>query len=337
MYAIKKTPEDFIVKEIAELSLKDAGDYLIYVLKKRNYTVMRAIGQIANVLRINPKEIGFAGIKDKNAITEQFISIRYARKENIDRVRLKDISLEFKGYSDKPIVLGNLIENEFIITVRDLTDKEISSLITKIKNNKKLMMPNLFGEQRFSEKNTEIGRFLVKCDFENALKTVLETNPDYKEQIEESLERNPKNFVIALKIIPRRLLMLYVHAYQSFLWNMCLEEYTKKNKKNIEIPIVGFGTEIEDGKIDKIIGKIMKKEKINFRSFINRPIPEISPEGSLRNAFAEIEELKILEAGKDFVKLSFKLKKGSYATVAVDFLVSAYILNPLQLSISFYS
>ena len=327
MYKIKQSPEDFIVKEIADIILKDSGDYLICILKKRSYTVIRAVEQIADSLGIKPKDIGFAGIKDKNAVTEQFISIKGAKKEDIERIRLKDISLEFKGYSEKPIVLGDLKENEFIITVRDLKQSEISSLIGKVKKNKKLIMPNLFGEQRFSDKNVEIGRFLIKSDFENALKLTLETNTDYKDRIDESLERNPKNFVAALKIIPRRLLMLYVHAYQSYLWNLALAEYTKKNKKDIEIPIVGFGTEIEDEKLSGTIGKIMEKEKINPRSFINRSMPEISPEGSLRNAFAEIEELKILEAGKDSVKLNFKLKKGSYATVAVDFLFGS--LNPL--------
>lgn len=82
----------------------------------------------------------------------------------------------------------------------------------------------------------------------------------------------------------------------------------------------------------------MKQENITFRSFINRQIPEISLEGSLRDAFIEIKDLKILERlslkktnpekrrepfdeGKDFVKLSFKLPKGSYGTVAIRYLL----------------
>ena len=67
----------------------------------------------------------------------------------------------------------------------------------------------------------------------------------------------------------------------------------------------------------------MEKEKITFRSFINRSIPEISLEGDMRDVFVEIRNLKILERGKDFVKIGFRLDKGSYATVAVGFLLGS--------------
>lgn len=320
MYKLKQFPEDFIVKEISNLSFKDLGKYAICLLKKRNYTTIRAIEQIARVLNKKIKDIGFAGTKDKRAITEQYISLKDVNKENIGKIKLKDIELKFVGYSDKPISLGDLERNEFIITIRNLKEKEISNLEKKIKE--KCLMPNYFGKQRFSKNNVKIGKLLLKSGFKEALKLILETNPDYKEKIEEYIKKKPNDFVGALRLMPKKLLILYVHAYQSYLWNKTLEEYLKINKKNVKIQLIGFGIEIENKEINKIITKIMKEEGITFRTFINKQIHEISLEGSLRDAFVEIKDLKILEKGKDFLKIGFKLKKGSYATVAVDFLLN---------------
>lgn len=314
MYRIKQYPEDFIVKEISNLSLKDSGEYLICLLKKKNYTTIRAIEQIATLLNKKPKDIGFAGIKDKNAVTEQFISIKNINKGDIKKIKLKDIELEFIGYYDKPISLGDLEGNEFIITVRNFNGD--------INLKRKTIMPNFFGEQRFSKNNIKIGKLLLKSDFKEALELILKSNIDYEHKIKDFMNKKPNDFVGALKLIHKKLLVLYVHAYQSYLWNKTLGEYIKNNKKNIKIPLIGFGTEIKDKEINKIIRKIMEKENITFRSFINRSIPEISLEGDLRKAFVEIKDLKILEKGKDFVKLSFKLPKGSYGTVGVDFLLN---------------
>jgi tRNA(Glu) U13 pseudouridine synthase TruD len=122
--------------------------------------------------------------------------------------------------------------------------------------------------------------------------------------------------------MPKKLLVLYVHAYQSYLWNICLKDYVKTNKKNVEIPLIGFGTEDMDSKVEKIVDKVMEKENVSFRSFINRSIPEISLEGGLRDAFTEIKNFEILEKRKKLVKIKFRLSKGSYATEAVKFLLS---------------
>jgi tRNA pseudouridine13 synthase len=122
MYKIKEAPEDFIVKEINKINLTKDGNYLICILKKTNYTTTRALEQIARNLKIPLKNIGYAGIKDKNAITEQYISIKNIAKDKIIKLNLKDIKLNVLGYSDEPIVLGKLIGNEFIITIRCLKD-----------------------------------------------------------------------------------------------------------------------------------------------------------------------------------------------------------------------
>lgn len=337
MYKLKQIPEDFVVKEISNQKYLENGKYLYFLLRKRNYGTIEAIKIIAQNLQIREKEIGFAGNKDKNAVTEQVCSVSGISRERLEKIKLTEIELKFLGYGDKPISLGDLAGNYFEIVIRNLDDFKIN----KLKH-----FPNYFDEQRFSEHNVEIGKALLKKDFEKACSLI-----DRKE-VQEHLVQKPKDFVGAMKRLPIRLLRIYLNAYQSYLWNEILAEFLRQKGKllneidysqgklvfvkdsetflDLEIPIIGFDS--EDKKIDydlKVILKnILSKEKITYSDFIIRQIPELTLEGEMRKAFTEIKDLKIgktekdeLNPGKKKVKLSFSLGKGSYATMAIKALL----------------
>jgi len=342
MHKIKQAPEDFIVKEITNVAIGDTGKYAYFILKKKSYNTIKAIENIASTLRISPKNIGFAGNKDKNAVTEQLISIKNGKKD-LEKVSLKGIGLKYAGKGDEEIYLGGLKGNEFYITIRNLEDTEIKKIEDKAKNNR-IFMPNYFGTQRFSKNNHWIGKAIIKGDFKRALELVLESNSEQNERIEEHLQKQKNDFIGALKMIPFKMLKLYVHSYQSFLFNKALEEYVNINKKihigkkssnktnyNEKIPIIGFSTELtglKNKQTKKIIERLMEEEKITERDFIIRAIPDLSSEGSERNAFININDFKIINAGKDELNkskekivVSFYLPKGCYATVLIDFLL----------------
>ena len=128
MYVIKQLPEDFNVVEKSTLNLQKQGAYGIFLLEKMNYTTERAVQQIADALHILRKAIGYAGNKDKNAITQQYISIK-GKGKNAEMLRLKDLKLTFKGFSNVPLSLGDLNENHFAITIRNLTLLEAKKLL----------------------------------------------------------------------------------------------------------------------------------------------------------------------------------------------------------------
>jgi tRNA pseudouridine13 synthase len=183
-------------------------------------------------------------------------------------------------------------------------------------------MPNYFGEQRFSRYNADIGKCIVKGDFKKAIDLILKSNSDYKERIQEYLEKNKNNFTAALGIIPLRLRKLYIHAYQSDLWNKTLEEFQKDSNKVMDIPIIGFATELKDDPLKKIITELMKQEDLSFRDFIIKKAPELSSEGTLRKSLVEIKNLKVLDKSEEKIKISFALDKGTYATSAIRYLLS---------------
>ena len=119
--------------------------------------------------------------------------------------------------------------------------------------------------------------------------------------------------------------------WQQFLFNKTIEQYlkNKKNLKNIKLPIIGFGFELNSIKnkaLQNIIQKILEEEKINPRDFIINQMPELTSDGDFRNLFFEIKDLKIIEISSDDlnknkqkIKINFSLPKSCYATVALEF------------------
>lgn len=323
MHKIKHLLEDFIVKEISDIKLDDSGKYSYFILKKRNYNILSAIKTIAKKLKINEKNIGFAGNKDKNAVTEQFISIKDGSK-NIENMQLKDIGLKYVGKGNEEIYIGRLKGNEFIITIRNLTKEDIKKINDKTKKGE-ICIPNYFGSQRLSTSNQLIGKAIIKKNFKEAIGLIINSNSDYNEKINQHLKKQKNDFIGALKIIPFKLLKLYAHSYQSFLFNKILEQYIKSNKAliNEKIPLIGFGTESEDN----VIKKILDEEKITFRDFIIRAIPDLSLEGDERNTLIRVNDFKIISKEKDElnenkekITVKFSLPKGSFATVLIDYL-----------------
>jgi tRNA pseudouridine13 synthase len=317
-YKLKQVPEDFIVKEISKAKLNNKGEYAIFKLIKKNYTTERAVQQIAEALHINRKWLGYAGAKDSKAVTEQSISIKGASKEKIKALKLKDIKLEFLGCSAEPISLGDLEGNSFEIVVRNLSEQP----------KKSDRIVNYFGEQRFSKNNAEVGKAIIKKDFKKAVDRILDSTGADEKKVIAHLEKNKTDFVGALKQMPWKTLNIYIHAYQSKLWNeivrLYLEHSPTLNSGAIKLPLIGFATEIKDKKVNQLVERILQNEDVKKEDFVIRAIPELSSAGNERELFAEVKGLVIgqleddeLNKGKKKVKISFSLGKGSYATEVI--------------------
>ncbi len=344
-YKIKQIPEDFIVREVKKLSLKQEqhGQYMICLLKKKDYTTQKAVEIISRFFYIKQKSIGYAGTKDRSAITEQFISIRGNNAEKLKQFKSDRIELLFLGFSDMPICLGELDGNEFEVIVRNLEGmgevEKREEILDAFENTP--YMPNYFDEQRFSKNNVVIGRCLLKRDFKKAAELIAETNAlagDY-------LKKNISDAVGAIRKLQKKMILMYIHAYQSYIFNQVLAEYIKANSddyaeidyslgkfafpldsvSNVEIPLVGFDTDNRFA-VSEYVEEMLEKENVSRRSFIIREFPEITCEGDARDAFVDVEEFSYefsddeLNNGKKKCVLKFRLPKGSYATMLVKVL-----------------
>ena len=332
MYKLKQIPEDFIVIELPAIKAEPRGKYLYFWMKKKEKNTLDVVKELARQLCIKERDIGFAGSKDKHAVTEQMISITGVSKEMVENLNIKQVLLQFYGYGNKPISLGDLQGNEFEVMVRNLTQEKIEETT---------LVENYFDEQRFSTQNVKIGRHLIHKEFAEAVSLIDE------EKVKSYLDQKPKDYVGALRILPIRLLRMYVNAYQSYLWNKTVASYLRKKEKilkkmkysageliffsklekfrDLEIPLIGFGHEdVEDEEVQEIINQIMEEENISYADFIIKQIPALTLEGELRKAIVPVHDLEVgrktkdeLNSGKKKVEISFTLSKGSYATMVI--------------------
>lgn len=97
---------------------------MIAALTKENWDTHNVIRELSRRLGISRNRIGFAGTKDKIAVTTQKISIWDVTEDELARVRIADVSLEMLGRANKPVSLGDLYGNEFEIVIRGIDGQE---------------------------------------------------------------------------------------------------------------------------------------------------------------------------------------------------------------------
>ena len=331
MYKIKQTPEDFIVREVPLFSENDlsGGEFAYFLLIKRNITTRDAIEEIAKLNHIPFSLVNVSGYKDKAAVAYQYFSI-HGWKDTSLRA-LSGVSVQYIGHGKTPLCLGSLRGNEFTITVRCITKKKYSQLKGLL--NKAVVMPNYFGEQRFSERNHLIGKAVVKKDFQKAVSLIIHGKGPVEDKVREFISEHPSNPIGALQSVPLKLLQFFIHAYQSSLFNALLKTFIAQGgnpPEKLKLPLIGFGTDIEDlhGAVKGLVRKLLAKERLSPNDFITRSFPHLSSEGTEREAFLPVKGIHLgeiledeLNKGKKKVVLSFFLPKNTYATELIKHLL----------------
>lgn len=336
---LKSKPQDFIVEEINTLQFDKEGKYSYYKLKKTNLETQSAIQKISDLWKLNEKYINTAGTKDKVAITTQFISISQGPEKNI---KTENLELTFLGKGRERLNLGSLEGNKFIITIREINREEKMNFLKNMEQ-VDFSFVNYYDDQRFGiEKNNHvIGKLLIKKQFKEAAMLLIAREHYPYTKAKEHLETHQNDSIGALRILPKKLLLMFVHAYQSWFWNetakIYLETKIKQFKtveysagtlyfptqnerhvlKNVGIPIIGFDIEEQDEEVEEILNELMKKENIAERDFLIKQMPEITAAGGRRDLLTDYKDLTAKEIDKETIELSFSLGKGSYATMVV--------------------
>ena len=277
--------EDFIVEEVPAGPWKDTGQYLILRLTKRNWEQQRLVKEMAKALGISHRRISWAGTKDRNAVTSQYISIHRLEPDALERITLPDVRLEMVGRSDHPLALGELTGNRFTIRIRDCDPIGLAGRVDEVARAAGSGFPNYVGIQRFGVMRPVthlVGERILRGDLEGAVLTYLgATFPaepagvreargsflkgrDVKEAIREfpvrltferamlhHLDGNPGDYPGALKALPPRLLSMFVSAFQSFLFNTLL---SRRCGQGIPLgePAPGDRLLFSDGKEDRV-------------------------------------------------------------------------------------
>ncbi len=256
---LRESPEDFQVAELYQLPpSSDSGRYTIAEVTSRNWETHTLVQALAERLNIHPRRIAFAGTKDRRAVSTQLMSFEMVDLCNLTALTLHDVTIHPVLKSEAPLHLGQLIGNRFTITIHGCTANQETLQATLSPLEAIGGFPNFFGVQRFGGMRPIthlVGRSLTRGDFEAAvmtyiahplptdseegfrLRSALERTRDFAEAyrtypqslnferlILQRLIHDPMDFIGAIQALPKNLLLMFVNAYQSYLFNRMLSE-----------------------------------------------------------------------------------------------------------------
>ena len=160
---IKVAPEDFVVEELPAYEPSGEGTHLFLRFEKKNLTTDAAVRIITKALGIEMRDVGIAGMKDKVAVTTQWVSVPAPAKavdleERAKALTLDNITvLDAKRHGNK-LKTGHLKGNRFDILVRDVEDDAVPAILKAMERFSKEGVPNLFGVQRFGKEGDNAQR-----------------------------------------------------------------------------------------------------------------------------------------------------------------------------------
>ncbi|MES9851706.1 MAG: tRNA pseudouridine(13) synthase TruD [Candidatus Thiodiazotropha sp. L084R] len=147
---IRHTPEDFRVDEVLGFSPDDEGEHLLVQIRKRKTNTQWLAGQLAKLAGISAKDVGYAGMKDRHAVTTQWFSLGMAGRPEPEWKTLEDELIQVLAVHRhrRKLRRGSLRGNRFVLCIRQLNVDQ-TLLEKRLRQLKISGMPNYFGEQRF--------------------------------------------------------------------------------------------------------------------------------------------------------------------------------------------
>ncbi len=182
---IKTHRTDFAVEEIPLYEPSGQGTHVYFVIEKVGLPTMQAVHQIARALGVSARDIGFAGLKDADAVTTQTLSLEHVDPDRIEKIDLTGIRVIRVAHHTNKLKLGHLKGNRFRIRLRDVD-------VTRLDEARAIMdvlaqrgAPNYFGPQRFGLRGDtwQVGRALLRSDYTEALACLL-GRPDDRDRTE---------------------------------------------------------------------------------------------------------------------------------------------------------
>jgi tRNA pseudouridine13 synthase len=189
---IKESPEDFEVEEIPAYLPSGEGGHLYLWVEKRAVGTEPLARRLAEALGVDVRDVGWAGLKDHQAVARQFFSVPASAEPKVAGLQLEGVKVLSTTRHGNKLRPGHLRGNRFRIRIRDAVS--LGAAEERLRALAERGVPNFYGEQRFGAdaRNAELGLKLLRG---------------------ERLEQPPSRF-------QRK---LYLSAFQSELFNRALQ------------------------------------------------------------------------------------------------------------------
>lgn len=147
----REQPEDFKVDEDLGFEPTGVGEHVFLQILKRGENTAWVAGKIAELAKVNVSDIGYAGRKDRHAVTTQWFSVYLPKGPEPDWMQLNSETVHLINVArhQQKLRRGDHRQNYFVIRLRDVKTDDRSALEQKISTVFSFGVPNYFGEQRF--------------------------------------------------------------------------------------------------------------------------------------------------------------------------------------------
>lgn len=198
---IRSTPEDFFVEEIPRIHPEGEGSHLWLWVEKRSANTDWVAKEIARVAACAPRDVGYAGLKDRHAVTRQWFSapVVQGTQEALDNADIEGVKVLESRLHTRKLKRGTLEGNRFQLKIRQFAG-DTRQTDQRLQQIRASGVPNYFGPQRFGHGGQNVER-----GFQLLQKRV-------------RLARNKRS--------------IYLSAIRSFLFNQVLAERVRRSDWN---------------------------------------------------------------------------------------------------------
>jgi tRNA pseudouridine13 synthase len=253
--SIKGSPEDFVVEELPLYAPAGEGEHTFFEIRKVGLTTFQAARVLAKALGAPPNRIGYAGLKDAQAVTRQVLSVEGVPPGAVTSLNLPGIDVIWAKRHGNKLKIGHLRGNRFTIRVRGVDESAMPACQSILDVLTQRGVPNRYGPQRFGMRgdSAQLGRAVVQKDAIGFVRALLGgPHPNESERVQharslfdagqwdealrlfpgamaderralQTLVRSRGDYQRAYGAVPKRLKIFFLCAYQSALFNRALD------------------------------------------------------------------------------------------------------------------
>jgi tRNA pseudouridine13 synthase len=375
---IRQEPEDFQVEEIPLYEPCGEGDHLYVSVEKCGLTTYDLLRELAKALNCKERDLGYAGLKDARAITRQTVSVPLRKPDDVKGLEIPGVTILSACLHRNKLRPGHLAGNRFRIRIHQPNPDGLQRAKAILDMLEKIGVPNRFGDQRYGALGNShlIGRAILRDDYSGAideiigdpakiihagwqqaaeayhggdLETAIAKLPRHCRPERRLLEmvtagKSPRK---AVRAMPRKLLRLYLSAYQSSLFDRLVDmrlatlkqillgdlaykhingacflvtdpDVEQPRAESFEIsptaPLYGYKTKLAEGRTGLLEQSILDQEQLTLEAF--HLSDGLAMSGERRPLRVPIQISECIMDKEDLL-LSFSLPKGCFATTVL--------------------